>query len=65
MENNYYLIIDAVKIVNNKYYLKVLNNIKDEFSQYKSCKDMLMSNVNQKYYVEEYNLVSADDKQSF
>lgn len=65
MENNYYLIIDAVKIVNNKYYLKVLNNIKDDFSQYKSCKDMLMSNVNQKYYVEEYNLVSADDKQSF
>lgn len=65
MENNYYLIIDAVKIVNNKYYLKVLNNIKDDFSQYKSCKDMLMSNVNQMYYVEEYNLVSTDDKQSF
>lgn len=61
MRNNFSVIEDAVWKRFDEYYLKLLDGIGDNYEDYSSCEEMLLSVRSQKY-IEEYNLISVDER---
>ena len=64
MINNDSVIWDTVRITKDKYYLRILDTIKENFNEFKNCKDMLKRISESQYYVKKYDLLSVENNNS-
>lgn len=64
MINNNSVIWDTVKKTKDKYYLRILDTIKENFNEFKNCKDMLEKISESQYYVKKYDLLSVENNNS-
>jgi len=56
-------VIRSIRKDGNDYYLPVPSNMRGDFDNYDSCMDML-KHLGRKYYIQEYGLLSSDDRNS-
>jgi len=62
LRKNDEVIFDCVIYEKDTYYLKIIpQKIDTDFNYYKNCKEMMLDNSKNKYYIKEYDLLSTDD----